>query len=65
MPPEKGYGAVNPDAYHTVPAEKIPEEARTVGAVLMAQGANGQQQDLIGRAEEFRVGHPLETAHPA
>ncbi len=64
LPPEKGYGAVNPDAYHTVPAEKIPEEARKVGAVLMAQGANGQQRPM--RVHEVKgdeivmdLNHPL------
>lgn len=64
LSPENGYGAVNPDAYHTVPAEKIPEEARKVGAMLMAQGANGQQRPM--RVHEVKgdeivmdLNHPL------
>jgi FKBP-type peptidyl-prolyl cis-trans isomerase SlyD len=64
LSPEKGYGPVNPDAYHTVPAEKIPEEARKVGAMLMAQGANGQQRPM--RVHEVKgdeivmdLNHPL------
>lgn len=64
LSPEKGYGAVNPEAYHTVPAEKIPEEARKVGAMLMAQGANGQQRPM--RVHEVKgdeivmdLNHPL------
>ena len=70
LPPEKGYGPVNPEAYHTVPAEKIPEEARKVGAMLMAQGANGQQRPM--RVHEVKddeivmdLNHPLagETLH--
>jgi FKBP-type peptidyl-prolyl cis-trans isomerase SlyD len=40
--PEDGYGPVNPQAFHEVPKEKLPPEALKVGAVLMAQGAQGQ-----------------------
>lgn len=40
--PEDGYGPVNPQAFQEVPKEKIPPEALKVGAVLMAQGPQGQ-----------------------
>ena len=40
--PEDGYGPVNPDAFQEVPKNKLPPEALKVGAMLMAQGPQGQ-----------------------
>jgi FKBP-type peptidyl-prolyl cis-trans isomerase SlyD len=40
--PEDGYGPINPDAFHEVPKDKLPPEALKVGAMLMAQGPQGQ-----------------------
>ncbi|HEX6436636.1 MAG TPA: peptidylprolyl isomerase [Candidatus Binatia bacterium] len=40
--PEDGYGPVNPDAFQEVPKDKLPPEALKVGAMLMAQGPQGQ-----------------------
>jgi len=40
--PDDGYGPVNEKAYHEVPKEKIPSESLKVGAVLVANGPEGQ-----------------------
>ena len=61
---EQGYGPVRDELYDTVEAGQIPEEARTVGAVLVAQAANGQQRQV--RVHEVKgdeivldLNHPL------
>ena len=33
---EDGYGEVNPEAFQEVPADRIPEDARVVGAMLQS-----------------------------
>jgi FKBP-type peptidyl-prolyl cis-trans isomerase 2 len=43
---EQGYGPVNPEAYQTVELDAIPEEARQVGVVLVAQGSDGRQRTV-------------------
>jgi FKBP-type peptidyl-prolyl cis-trans isomerase SlyD len=40
--PEDGYGPVNLDAFQEVPKDKLPPEALKVGAMLIAQGPQGQ-----------------------
>jgi len=40
--PEQGYGPVNPQAVQEVPIDKIPEEARKVGAQLQGKDAQGR-----------------------
>jgi len=40
---EQGYGTVNPEAFQEVPLEKLPEDARTVGTMLMASAPDGQE----------------------
>jgi FKBP-type peptidyl-prolyl cis-trans isomerase 2 len=40
--PEDGYGPVNPQGFQEFPKEKIPANGLKVGAVLMAQGPQGQ-----------------------
>ena len=42
VPPEEGYGAVNPEAFLEVAKEKVPSDAQTVGAQLQGQNASGQ-----------------------
>lgn len=40
--PEQGYGPINPQAVQEVPIEKIPEEARKIGAQLQGKDAQGR-----------------------
>lgn len=61
---EQGYGPVNDELYDTVEASLIPEESRTVGAMLVAQAPNGQQRPV--RVHEVKddeivldLNHPL------
>lgn len=64
LPPQKGYGEHDPEALQAVPASRIPEEARSEGAVLMMQGPEGQQRPV--RVHELKeeevvldLNHPL------
>src|SRR5690606_4221947 len=41
LSPEQAYGPVNPEAFHEVPIEKVPENARAPGAELRAADYNG------------------------
>ena len=43
LPPEQGYGLVDPAKFETVELSAIPEIARKPGAQLMAQDPNGNQ----------------------
>lgn len=61
---EQGYGSINPQAIHEVELEKIPEEARKVGAKLLAK--DGQGRTLHPRVTEVKeqvavldFNHPL------
>jgi FKBP-type peptidyl-prolyl cis-trans isomerase SlyD len=61
---EEGYGPVRPELFQTVEPSQIPEEARQVGMVLMAQDTNGQQRPV--RVHEVKddaivldLNHPL------
>jgi FKBP-type peptidyl-prolyl cis-trans isomerase 2 len=61
---EDGYGPVNPEAFQEVDSGQIPEEARTVGSVLVASDGAGQQRPV--RVHEVRedkivldLNHPL------
>lgn len=61
---EQGYGPINTEAYQVVQLEMVPEDARTVGTVLVATGPEGQQQPI--RVHEVReetivldFNHPL------
>ncbi len=40
--PDQAYGALNPKAIQEVPIDKIPAEARKVGATLQGQDAQGR-----------------------
>lgn len=61
---EQGYGAVDPEAYQEVELDMVPEDARTVGTMLVASAPDGQQQPI--RVHEVReetiildFNHPL------
>lgn len=41
-----GYGEVDPEAFRDVDPQQIPEDARKVGAMLMAGGPGGPQQPI-------------------
>ncbi len=62
--PEQGYGQVNPKAIQEVPIDKIPEEARKVGAQLRGEDAQGRMvQARVSEVKEQVVmldyNHPL------
>lgn len=64
LSPEEGYGAVNPEAFHSVPASQVPEEARKPGVVLVAEDGSGNRQQV--RVHEVKgdeivmdMNHPL------
>ena len=61
---EQGYGPIDPRGYQEVEADRVPEDARTVGTMLMASTPDGQQQPI--RVHEVRddmivldFNHPL------
>ncbi|MGB5754358.1 MAG: peptidylprolyl isomerase [Thermoanaerobaculia bacterium] len=61
---EQGYGAVNPDAFQEVPLEKLPEDARTAGTMLMAGAPDGQEHPVrVHEVKEETIivdfNHPL------
>lgn len=61
---EQGYGIVQPELMQTVPAEKIPEDARTPGTMLMAQSESGEQRpvrihEVKGEEIVIDMNHPL------
>ena len=47
--PEQGYGPINPEAVQEIPIDKIPEEARKVGARLQGKGPQGRMVNPIVR----------------
>jgi len=62
--PEQGYGPINPQAVQEVPIDKIPEEARKVGAQLQGKDAQGRMvQARVSEVKEQVVmldyNHPL------
>ncbi len=70
LPPEQGFGAVDPDAFDVVPLDAIPENARVVGAQLLAEDQEGGRRPV--RVHEVRtqeividLNHPLagQTLH--
>jgi FKBP-type peptidyl-prolyl cis-trans isomerase SlyD len=63
VPPEEGYGVVDPAATTEVPVERMPEEARKVGARLRAQTRSGRE--MLVRVREIRDGTAvLDLNHP-
>jgi FKBP-type peptidyl-prolyl cis-trans isomerase 2 len=64
LTPEQAYGPVRKELYQTVDAKQIPEEARKVGAKLMAQGQGGQHRpvevrEVKGDKVVLDMNHPL------
>lgn len=64
VPPEDGFGPVNPEAEVEVPKERVPPDALTVGAQLMATTATGNTVPV--RVKEVKeqtvildLNHPL------
>lgn len=64
LPPEKGYGAVNPELVQEVEVEMIPEQARFAGAQLAAEDENGNRHfAMVKEVRESKIlvdmNHPL------
>jgi len=60
---EQGYGPVDPDAFDQVALDDIPEDAREVGAMLVAEDSEGNQRSV--RVHEVRAdGVVLDLNHP-
>ena len=64
VPPEEGYGPVDPGAVTEVPTERVPPESREVGARLVGQTRNGREVPV--RVREIKetsivldLNHPL------
>lgn len=61
---EEGYGPINTGAYQEVELEMVPEDARTVGMMLVATDPEGQQQPIkVHEVREATIildfNHPL------
>lgn len=61
---EQGYGPVRKELFHTVDAASIPEEARSVGSVVIAQSKAGEQRavrvhEVKGDKIVLDLNHPL------
>ena len=64
LPPEKGYGVVDPALYQEVDLALIPEEGRTPGTQLVSEDATGEQRVVrVREVKEDKVvidfNHPL------
>lgn len=60
----QGYGEVDDALFQTVPASAVPEEARKVGAQLLAQSSTGQPRpvrvhEVAGEEIVIDLNHPL------
>jgi FKBP-type peptidyl-prolyl cis-trans isomerase 2 len=63
LTPEQGYGPVNPQAFQEVEPGAIPEEARHVGAQLVAQDGQGNQRPVrVHEVEDEKI--TLDLNHP-
>ena len=61
---EEGYGPVNPEGYQEVELSMVPDDAHTVGTMLMATGPEGEQQPIrVHEVKEETIvldfNHPL------
>ncbi len=56
-----GYGEVDPEALREIDTEQVPEDARQVGAMLMAQGHGApiRVAELRGETIVLDFNHPL------
>lgn len=64
LSPEEGYGPVNPEAYSDVPIDRIPADARNVGAILIVSDDGGNRRYVkVHEIHEEKVvidfNHPL------
>jgi FKBP-type peptidyl-prolyl cis-trans isomerase 2 len=64
VPPEEGYGPVNPAAFTEVDIAQLPEDAREPGVTLVARGEDGHAQRLRvekieGDKATLDFNHPL------
>jgi FKBP-type peptidyl-prolyl cis-trans isomerase 2 len=64
VPPEEGYGPVDPEAMAEVPTERVPAEARVLGARLRGQTRSGREVPVRVREVRERTvvldwNHPL------
>jgi len=62
--PEDAYGPVNQNAFQEFPKEKIPPDGLKVGAVLMAQGPQGESipvrvHEIKEKTVVLDLNHPL------
>ncbi len=63
IPADQGYGAVDPEAFDQIELDAIPEEARHVGVMLVAEDPEGNQRPV--RVHEVRAdGVVLDFNHP-
>lgn len=59
----QGYGPVNPGAFQEVPVEAIPEDARLVGAGLVAEDRSGNRRPVrVHEVHEEKI--VLDLNHP-
>jgi FKBP-type peptidyl-prolyl cis-trans isomerase 2 len=70
LAPEDAYGAVRPDLFQEVDAERIPEDARKAGTRLMSEDPSGNRRlirvhEVKGDRIVLDQNHPLagETIH--
>ena len=64
VPPEEGYGPLDPKRTQEVEKDKIPEEARKVGAKLTGRGPQGQPmfaevKEVKDKTVVLDMNHPL------
>ena len=70
LAPDEGYGAVDPDKFHEVEIDVIPDEAREVGMMLVSEDEQGRRfplrvAEVKGDMVVLDANHPLagETLH--
>ena len=64
IPPEEGYGPVDPNRFQEVPKENIPEQALGVGKKLQGRGPDGQMifaqvTEVKDKTVIVNMNHPL------
>jgi FKBP-type peptidyl-prolyl cis-trans isomerase 2 len=64
LQPDDAYGQVHPQGFHEVETQMIPEDARTPGTHLVAEGPEGESQhvrvhELKGDKIVLDFNHPL------
>ncbi len=64
VPPETGYGPIDPNAFRAVPVSELPEESRVAGAQVFTRDAAGNARPLRvdrlqGETAIVDFNHPL------